>query len=240
MKQKISQLMFKKYINVEYQLPAYNPNADFEWIRQQSGLPWLRLTIDIPHETILKELDAVQSLLVSHRDDYGEHEGWKSCCIHGKSFNATREDDYYNDSRPYVWTPEAKQHLPQTVNYFCTQWPKTTFARVRAMLLEPGGYVSIHSDYPDSKLMPINIAITQPAECDFVMEQHGIVPFKPGQAFWLDISNRHTVFNNSNQLRWHLIVHQSFDNVEFQNLVVNSYQTLYNKHNETMHYTDPR
>ena len=238
MKQKISQLMFKKYINAEYQLPAYNSNADFDWIKQESGLPWLQLSIDIPHETILKELKTIQSLLVSHRDSYGEHQGWRSFCIHGKSFDATREETHYNDSRPYIWTPEARQYLPQTIEYFCTQWPKVTFARLRVMLLEPGGYVSVHSDHSKSELMPINIAITQPVNCDFVMERHGVVSFRPGSAFWLDVSNRHTVFNNSDQPRWHLIVHQSFDNVEFQNLVVKSYQILYNQHNETMHNTN--
>ena len=77
-----------------------------------------------------------------------------------------------------------------------------------------------------------------PNGCDFVMELHGAVPFKPGNAFWLDISNKHTVFNNSDQPRWHLIIHQNFDNHEFQKLVVNSYQILYNKHNETVHNTN--
>jgi hypothetical protein len=238
MKQKISQMMLKKYIGTEYQLPAYNSTADFDWIKRQSGLPWLRLNIDIPYEVIAKELESVQPLMVSHRDNYGEHMGWKSFCIHGKSFDATQEDEHYNDLRPYIWTPEAKEHLPCTVEYFSTCWPRATFARLRVMLLEPGGYISVHSDNLESELMPINIAISQPANCNFVMEQHGAVPFVPGSAFWLDVSNRHTVFNHSDQPRWHIIVHQSFDNIEFQNLVVNSYKNLYNKHNETMHNTD--
>jgi hypothetical protein len=238
MKQAISQLMFKKYINSKYQLPAPNPKADFDWIRQESGLPWLRLNINVPHQMILQELETIQSLLIDHRDHLGEHQGWKSFCIHGKSFDATREEEYYNDLRPYVWTHEAQRYLPRTVEYFCNQWPGNIFTRVRVMLLAPGGYISIHSDSSRSQLAPINIAITQPANCDFVMEQHGAVPFEPGDAFWLDVSNRHTVFNNSKQLRWHLIVHQSFDNVKFQNLVVNSYQTMYNQHNEKMHNTN--
>jgi hypothetical protein len=59
------------------------------------------------------------------------------------------------------------------------------------------------------------------------MAKHGTVPFAPGQALWLDISNQHTVINNSDQSRWHIIVHQSFDN-NFQNMVVNSYKKMYN------------
>jgi hypothetical protein len=239
MKKAVSQLMLKKYVNYKYQLPEYNPNATFDWIKNQSGLPWLQLGVEIPFKEILNELESIQSLLVSHRDGYGEHSGWKSFCIHGKSFDATREDEHYNDSRPHIWTPEAKQYLPKTVEYFI-KWPSFDFTRLRVMLLEPGGYVSIHSDSNKSALMPVNIAITQPLECNFVMKDHGTVPFSAGSAFWLDVSNMHTVFNNSDQLRWHIIVHQSFDNVEFQQMVVNSYKILYNTHNETMHNTNPR
>ena len=238
MKQKISQLMLKKYINTKYQLPDYNADADFEWIQSNSKLPWLQLNIDVPHAMIHEEIQKVESRLIQHRDDYSEHQGWRSFCIHGKSFDAIREEEYYNDTRPYVWTDLACEYLPATVKYFSTVWPGCGFARIRIMLLEPNGYITVHSDYTQAELRPINIAITQPVGCDFVMEHHGTVPFEAGSAFWMDVSNQHTVFNNSKHPRWHIIVHQSFDNVEFQDLVVNSYQTLYNQHNETMHNTN--
>jgi hypothetical protein len=219
--------MFKKYANCKLQLPDYNPSADFEWIMNTSRLPWLQLDIAVPCQDILHEIKNIELLLVDHRDNYGEHQGWKSFCIHGKSYNATREESYYNDNRPYVWTSEAQQAMPTTVDYFANQWPGSQFKRIRVMLLEPGGYISIHQDSTISKLTAINIAITQPAECQFVMAKHGTVPFLPGQALWLDISNQHAVINNSDQPRWHIIVHQSFDN-SFQDMVVNSYKKLYN------------
>jgi len=231
--------MLKKYINCRLQLPEYNLNANFDWIKTQSGLPWLPLNVHVPSTEILQEFESALHLLVPHRDGYGEHSGWHSFCIHGKSFDATREDSYYNDSRPHIWTPQAKQYLPKTVEYF-SKWPGTKFTRLRCMLLEPGGYVSVHCDSDKSQLGPINIAITQPNGCDFVMERYGVVPFAVGSAFWLDVSNMHTVFNNSSQPRWHIIVHQSFDDIKFQQLVVNSYKMLYNKHNETMHNTNSR
>jgi hypothetical protein len=227
MKHKISQMMVNKYINSNYQLPAYNPAANFEWIQHQSGLPWLPLNITVPYQTILEEIPNIESLLSSHRDDYNEHQGWKSFCIHGKSYDSTREEEHYTDDRPYVWTKEALAFMPKTVEYFSINWPGTQFNRVRVMLLEPGGYVSIHSDATVPNLTAVNIAITQPAECKFVMERHGVVPFQLGIPLWLDISNRHTVINNSDQPRWHIIVHQLFDE-NFQNTVVKSYKNLYN------------
>lgn len=232
--------MFNKFREQVYQLPDYNPAADFDWIVHNSGLPWLLLDIDVPVQSIEKELANIRDLMVSHRAGYSEHQGWSSFCIHGKSFDATREDEYYNDQRPWIWTPEAVQLMPETVEYFRTKWPHNLFRRVRVMLLEPGGYVSIHRDYDKQCLSPINIAITQPQGCDFVMERHGTVPFYPGSAYMLDISNNHAVFNDSSDFRWHIIVHQSFDNIEFRNLVVKSYHNVYNCINENSNNSHQR
>ena len=240
MKQQISRLMLKKYIDTQMVLPKYNPAADFEWIRTQSLLPWLPLDIVIPYKVIGEELKNIEHLLVSHRDDYADHSGWKSFCIHGKSYDATREKEHYNDQRPLAWTHEAETLLPSTTDFFKNTWPATRYDRLRVMLLEPGGYISIHSDYTQPQLRPINIAITQPKDCHFLMERHGIVPFEAGQVNWLDISNQHTVFNESSEPRWHIIVHQSFDHTEFQTLVVNSYKRMYNNINENSHNHNPR
>jgi hypothetical protein len=240
MKHKISQLMAKKFLNYQYQLPEYNPTADFEWIQDNSRLPWLQLDIEVPYQTILNEIKNIENLLVDHRDDYGEHQGWKSFCIHGKSYDATREDSYYNDDRPHGWTTEVQQHMPQTFQYFSKIWPGSEYRRIRVMLLEPGGYVSIHRDSKMSKLTAVNIAITQPPECNFIMENHGVVPFANGLAFWLDLSNHHVVMNNSQQQRWHIIVHQqAYDDPKFQDLVVNSYKRLYNSQNANSHNHNP-
>jgi hypothetical protein len=240
MKQQISNLMLKKYIDTQPVLPEYNAGADFEWIRTQSALPWLPLDIAIPYEMIRKELTNIEHLLVSHRDNYAEHKGWKSFCIHGKSYDATREKIYYTDNRPLCWTQEAQGLMPKTTDFFKNTWPANHYERLRVMLLEPGGYIAVHSDYDQPQLWPINIAITQPKDCHFVMEKHGAIPFESGQAYWLDISNRHTVFNSSLEPRWHIIVHQHFDNTEFQNLVVNSYKRMYNNTNENSHNYNPR
>ena len=240
MKQQISRLMLKKYIDTKFVFPEYNPTADFEWIRTQSGLPWLLLETEVPLTIIEEELTNIKHLLVNHRDDYAEHNGWKSFCIHGKSYDATREKEHYNDDRPFVWTDEAQTLMPRTTNFFKNTWPATEYDRLRVMLLEPGGYIAVHSDYDQQRLWAINIAITQPKDCYFLMEKHGVIPFEAGHAYWLDVSNRHTVFNYSSVPRWHIIVHQRFDNTEFQNLVVNSYKRMYNNSNENSYNHNSR
>lgn len=221
-------MVLRKFANYLTKLPPYNPFADFRWVRQESNLPWLKLDIAVPRQDMLDEISGFPHELVDHRDEYSEHHGWKSGCLHGKSFTATREDDFYSDSRPHDWTMEALQYFPKTVEYFKKIWPASTYHRLRLMLLEPGGYISVHSDVVSPGMGAINIAITQPNECRFVMADRGTVPFEPGSAFFLDVSNMHTVFNDSDQKRWHIIVHQDFEDIRFQNLVVNSYHGLYN------------
>ena len=169
--------MFKKYINTEYHLPDYNPDADFDWIKYQSGLPWLCLNIDIPYQQILKEIQSIQSLLVDHRDSYGEHLGWKSFCIHGKSLTTTQHSI---DDREFHWIPEIIKTMPRTVEYF-QSWG-LEFHRLRVMALEPGGFVSIHTDTDRKRLYPINIAITQPTDCKFIND-------KKSDAFMLRIAS---------------------------------------------------
>jgi hypothetical protein len=77
------------------------------------------------------------------------------------------------------------------------------------MKLAPGGYIMPHVDGPGRIFGPLNIAINNPAECGFYFKQWGRVPFKQGTGFFLDIGNEHIVWNNSNETRYHFIVHGS-------------------------------
>jgi hypothetical protein len=53
------------------------------------------------------------------------------------------------------------------------------------------------------------------------------------------VSNHHTVFNHSQQDRWHIIVHQN-NNDKFQDLVVKSYKNLYNTRYEKSNHNHTR
>ena len=61
---------------------------NYKEIATESGLPWLELDINIPHEDMLKEAISLKDEFVKHRDqDNGggayRHKGWRSLCIHG-------------------------------------------------------------------------------------------------------------------------------------------------------------
>lgn len=222
---KINNLFVKRFKDYIYELPMPKEYMDFDLLRVDN-FPWLKLDLLVPVREIHNEILNVEHLLVNHRDIEGEHVGWRSFSIYGKSYDTTTA---VNDTRPSVWTEQALEHMPFTVNYFKTVFPCKNYSRVRVMALGPGGYISLHNDTEDSKLAPVNISITQPEGCDFVMENAGVIPFEPGSAFWLDVSRRHTVYNNSNSVRYHLIVHQRTYTKAFKQLALKSYKNLYKK-----------
>jgi hypothetical protein len=204
-------------------LPEYNPAADELWVRTQSTIPALLLDINVPYQAILAEVEQLPVEMFTEHRDGEEHQGWSSFVIHGKDYTATKQEH-----GPMSWTAEAEQHLPNTVKYFKDTWPCTSYARLRVMLLKPGGIITMHTDYPGpGELGPINIALNQPTDCDFYMQSFGVIPYEPGAAWMLNVSNYHTVINNSNENRYHIIVHQNNMSNSLANLIKVSYNKLY-------------
>ena len=69
-----------------------------------------------------------------------------------------------------------------------------------------------HSDNKFERAFgPLNIAINNPDGCHFVFKEKGIVPFVAGTGLVLDVGNEHIVINNSNEVRYHVIVHGNYD-----------------------------
>lgn len=203
--------------------PERNNLADAKWIMTHSGIPWLRLDLAVPAHLIFKEIQQANHLLIDHRDDYGENRGWKSFCLHGKSLHQTQ---HCVDERPFHWIPEAQMLLPNTISFF-KSWSIDNYHRIRVMALEPGGYVSLHQDLKqdsaETVLGPVNIAITQPDDCHFIIKDWGTIPFQTGDAYMPDVTNWHAVVNNSDQTRYHIIVHCGAWPESFQRLLKRSY-----------------
>ncbi len=163
-----------------------------------------KLELDVPVQDVYNEIHNIKKYLISHRSDAGI--GWQSFCIHGQSYKRTKEDSYYPDFWGHDWTPEALENMPVTV-----KWLKSlgyeSFQRVRVMCLLPKGFINLHKDQNYSKLGPVNVAINNPKGCKFYLQNHGVLDFEPGTAYELDLVNYHTVVNNSNVPRYHIIIH---------------------------------
>jgi len=205
--------------------------TSFNWIVNESKLPWLDLDVEVPHQEMLEEAKALRHRFVKHRDQDGSggyrHQGWQSLCIHGISAEKTNHYAQYgyesNEETPYVWTEIADQ-CPVTVDFFKNIFPFKSYYRVRFMLLESGGFITPHKDTDFNKLSPINIALNHPDQCLMKMKDHkGYVPFKPGSAIMLDVGNIHAYVNKSDKDRYHVIVH-GVKTKEFEELVIRSYE----------------
>ena len=204
--------------------------VDFNWIVNESNLPWLELDISFPYEEMLEEAKAIRHMFVAHRDQDGQgsyrHKGWRSLCIHGIDAYKTNHFEQYgyksNQDTPYCWT-EVADLCPITTKFFKEDFPYKRYFRLRFMLLEPEGFITPHVDTFDSRLSPINMALNHPEGCLMKMKGHPFVPFKPGKALLLDVGNEHAYINKSNEDRFHIIVHGT-KTKEFEELVVRSYE----------------
>ena len=175
-----------------------------------SDWPFLKIDFKANFEKMHQECIRNDHLFVGHRQkdkhlSYS-HEGWSALTLHGIRPDATEHYDQYGLSEPnYEWT-EACKYFPTCVE-FLKKLGYETYDRVRIMRLAPGGYIMPHSDGEGRIFGPLNIAINNPDGCNFYFQDWGRVPFKQGTGFFLDIGNIHDVYNDSDEPRYHFIVH---------------------------------
>lgn len=200
----------------DHNTPFKHKYPDFfdpKWVIMESQWPYFRLSLfdNQPFNEMYKEAERLLDRFHVHRDDYGS--GWKSLTLHGLNED-TQSLEQYGDDRNKIlenlhWTWVADE-CPVTVNFLKNVWPAEFLNRVRFMLLEPGGYVLPHRDKPtDQRRLSIcNISLNNPEGCEFMLENHGTVPFdNNGSAFLIDNSYTHAVWNRSNKPRIHMIIH---------------------------------
>jgi hypothetical protein len=148
--------------------------------------------------------------------------------LHGISSVHTENHDRYGfadrESAGYSYT-DISRFCPVSTAFFRDIFGYDSYDRVRFMLLEPGGYILPHADVDWKHLGPINIALNNPSSCVFAMEDWGLIPFSAGTANMLAVGYKHAVYNNSNEDRYHIIVHGA-RNAAWTDYMLNSYKAL--------------
>lgn len=197
---------------------------------------WIELDIDFNLDKWKEESKLIEQYMVEHREG-GGHSGWKSCCLHGIDIDKTGHWQQYTADEKninYDWTKLTE--ICPTITAFWKSFPTESFARLRFMKLEPGGWVAPHNDSPNGikntefnmmdHLIPVNVAITHPEDCFMELEDYGRIPWKEGKAFIVNITSTHYVKNLSRVPRMHMIAHCKIGNKkeEFSKLVVQSYE----------------
>jgi hypothetical protein len=202
-------------------LDFYNTNKGFNSPLHNSFLEsqkdeecaYYPIKFDFDKEQLLKECQSVDDIYFNHRSQdkkkgYG-HEGWQSLTLHGIDKHKTEHYTKYGfnslEEAEYHWT-DACDRVPNLYK-FLSSLPYKLFDRVRIMRLAPGGYIMPHTDGKGRIFSPLNIAINNPDNCHFVFKNKGIVPFESGTGMIIDVAQEHIVINNSNEARYHIIVH---------------------------------
>lgn len=212
------------------------------WILNEANFGWIELDLKIDVVNWQVESQQADPYFVAHRED--NNTGWNSCCIHGIDTDKTGAwTNYgYTDETnvPYAWT-ELSYKTPIIKNFWQNVFPTDNYRRIRFMELTPNSAITPHSDMP-GKLpgeqnidmldfgVPINIAVLHPTDCYMVLEKYGVVPFKEGKVFIVNIRNYHSVINFSNNSRVHVIGHSYGYGKQldaFAELVVRSYEKMY-------------
>ena len=191
-------------------------------------LPYLKLKLSFPYKEMYNEAYALKDRFVDHRYSKSAHNGWKSLCLHGISAEHTNHYDMYGYKSKkdvkYVWTDIADL-CPITTNYFKNIFPLKSYSRLRFMWLTTNGWIGPHTDDPDNdKLAPINFALNNPEYCIFKFSSGHVVPYTAGEAYFLNVANEHSVWNNSTEDRIHIIAHcdDKGTNLIWQKLVIDS------------------
>lgn len=213
------------------------------WILNEANFGWIELDLEIDLAGWQIEAHQAEPYFVPHRED--NNTGWNSCCIHGIDIDKTGAWTNYGYTDeidvPYNWT-ELSHKTPTVKKFWETTFPSDNYRRIRFMELEPTSSITPHSDMPGRLPgeagmdmldfgVPVNIAVIHPEDCYMVLEGHGVVPFKEGKAFIVNIRNYHTVINFSSQSRIHVIGHSygyGSKREEFAELLVRSYEKMSN------------
>lgn len=181
----------------------------FKWIRHESKCKSLLLDIQTDVSELKEELKDKYDLAVPHR----HHTGWRSITLFGYSSIMTNSYEHYKE-RGFItdndvpsWTDICKL-FPKTVEWVKKYSPIKEYARVRIMVLDPGGVITPHKDYLYGQVLAstINIAVINPPGVEFVLENGGTVPWEEGQVRLIDVGSVHSVRNTSTSPRVHLII----------------------------------
>lgn len=182
-------------------------------IHFSNEIPFLPIDWEEPLDIdqMFYEANKLEKHYVPHRK-HESHSGWSSLVIHGISSVHTESSHTYgytDDTTPWRWT-DISDLCPTITDFFKNKFDYTDYFRIRIMKLSPGGYIIPHKDsinISENHIGPLNFALNNPNNCNFYMDGIGILPWQSGRMMKLNLYNVHAVWNQSNENRYHIIIH---------------------------------
>lgn len=159
-------------------------------------------------QKILEEVHHLDDYFIPHRN-YDGHKDWSSICLFGLSsvHIGSHESVGYDEFNELLHWTDVSYFTPTIVDYV-KQLKYEQLSRVRIMKLGKQGYISPHQDVPKPSVGgALNISLSNPIGCKFYIEDRGFLPFHKYFAIHPNIGYKHCVYNESNEIRYHLIIH---------------------------------
>ena len=178
-----------------------------------SDAKYVELDLHIDHKSILAEAIALKEYFITHRKGSYDHKGWKSLVLHGWNFEQSGHwKDYGYENIDQVikdlhWT-KFSVRCPKTVDFVKNHFPSNLFGRVRFMLLEAGGHIAEHADSRIPLLDNTNISLSNPKNCLWRWGDGETLYMVPGKTYIMNTHYPHSVYNISDEDRYHLIIHR--------------------------------
>ena len=190
----------------------------------QSEGRYLKLDVPMPYTEMLAEAFALIDRFTPHRSgDYG-HDGWESLTLHGLGWDKHENWSDYgykkgkDASNDMYWT-EIADLCPITTKWLKEVFPSNKYGRVRFMLLRAGGNISMHKDSSIKLIENINVAFNNPTGCKWVWGDGEELVMEQGGVYAMNLYYHHSVVNNSNEDRMHMIIARHDATDEWKKLI---------------------
>ena len=175
---------------------------------------------DLSH--LASYLDSMNFQLLTQIAPYKNNNIWTALSLHGYGSNPSDiykpgfvKSDVYIGSK-LEWTSLANEPVMSPIREIISRLP-CQFERIRFMKLAAGKSLRKHNDNIDpdienKKIVRIHVPIRTNNEVVFTMydndedEKGEWLNLKVGHFYYLDVTKPHSVSNNSNEDRYHLVV----------------------------------
>ena len=190
----------------------------------QSEGRYLKLNIELPYKEMCAEAFALIYKFSPHRSSEYSHNGWESLTLHGLGWNKHENYDAYgykkgkDASNDMHWT-EIADLCPITTKWLKEVFPCNKYGRVRFMLLRAGGKIALHSDSRIKVIENINVALNNPYGCKWIWGDGEEIIMEAGGVYAMNLHYHHSVINNSDEDRMHMIIARHDATPEWKKLI---------------------
>jgi hypothetical protein len=190
---------------------------------------YMKLDLSIPHEQMYIEAKNLRDLYIPYYPTSFN----KWYCLPIKGIDADNPFHWQggpnkgkyksaNDFASHVKWTKISEMCPITTEWLKTVYPSNSLGRVRFMLLEAGGSLGYHTDNDVNLFGNINIALNNPIGCKWLWLDGESLEFNPGDIYTINTSYKHSVVNESEEDRYHIIIHHNDSTDEYKKLMITS------------------